>query len=241
MSFNMKNQSTSPSSSTPIPFVPWENGAQASPFQNMVERREYHRRLAGAVRTLLHRQNRAYHRRINQLQEQWNQQQQQQNMRLSQLAPTGFMENEEVIRLTVDLPGVSKDDIQIQVVTSSSQYELHITAKRSYMSIDSTSCLSTNTKSQRYCINHNVVDVQQINASLHNGVLTITAPKRRAINSNETSITDMDTSNDVALNKPNGNSGPMTTDSNEQAATESSDNERCNDMGKIIKIAVSEE
>lgn len=232
----MRNQSTP--SSTPIPFVPWENGPQFNPHDNMVE---YRRRLAGAVRTLLHRQNRAYHRRMSQLQERWNQQQQQQ-MKLSQLAPTGFMENQDLIRLTVDLPGVSIDDIQIQVVTSSLQYELRITAKRSYMSIDSTSCVSTNTKSQQYCINHNVVDITQMNAVLHNGVLTITAPKKKALFSNEKSITDMDTSKDNAMQTLDGNNitTSMTPGCNKEKVIESSGNKEGNGNNAIIYISISE-
>jgi HSP20 family molecular chaperone IbpA len=240
MNSNLNNQITS--SSTPIPFVPWEYGPQQNHQHSSAERREYNRRVAGAVRTLLHRQNRAYHRRIHQLQERWNQQHKEQ-MKLSQLAPTGFMENDEVMRLTVDLPGVSKDDIQIQIISSSVQYELHITAKRSYMSIDSTSCVSTNTKSQRYCINHNVVDVTKINATLHNGVLTIIAPKKKAISSTENSVTDMDTSKDNEMVKQNGGdiTSPMTTDNDKDTAADSSAGEEKNNVNEIINIAVSEE
>jgi glutaredoxin len=147
------------------------------------------------------------------------------------------------MRLTVDLPGVSKDDIQIQIISSSVQYELHITAKRSYMSIDSTSCVSTNTKSQRYCINHNVVDVTKINATLHNGVLTIIAPKKKAISSTENSVTDMDTSKDNEMVKQNGGdiTSPMTTDNDKDTAADSSAGEEKNNVNEIINIAVSEE
>ena len=241
MNSGMRNQGTP--SSTTIPFVPWENNGPSpqSHQHNLIEHREYRRRLAGAVRTLLQRQNRAYHRRINQLQERWNQQQQEQ-MKLSKLAPTGFMENDYVVRLTVDLPGVSKDDIQVQVVTSPLPYELRITAKRSFMSIDSTACVSTNTKSQRYCINHNVVDVTQINAALHNGVLTITAPKKKALNSNGNSITDMYTSKDQAMQEADGNNvtTPMTSGSNQDQTMESSTNGEGNGTNTAIHVAVSE-
>ena len=232
MNSDMRSQSNP--SSTPIPFVPWENGSQQNHHYNLIEQREYRRRLAGAVRTLLHRQNRAYHRRIHQLQERWNQQQQQQEQfKMSHLAPTGFMENEDVMRLTVDVPGVSKDDIQVQVVTSPSQHELRITAKRSYMSIDSTSCVSTNTKSQRYCINHNVIDVAQINATLHNGVLTVTAPKKKAIHSSENKIHDMGTSKDNSMHELNLN---YVANGKESLA-----NEERKDTNEVINISVSEE
>ena len=230
MNSDMRSQSNP--SSTPIPFVPWENGSQQNHHCNLIEQREYRRRLAGAVRTLLHRQNRVYHRRIHQLQERWNQQQQQQ-FKVSPLGPTGFMENEDVMRLTVDVPGVSKDDIQVQVVTSPSQHELRITAKRSYMSIDSTSCVSTNTKAQRYCINHNVIDVTQINATLHNGVLTVTAPKKKAIHSSENKIHDMGTSKDNSMHELNLN---YVANGKESLAKE----ER-KDTNEVINISVSEE
>jgi HSP20 family molecular chaperone IbpA len=234
----MRNQSTP--SSTTIPFVPWENGTNQNQQYHVFEHREYRRRLAGAVRTLLHRQNRAYHRRINQLQEQWHQQQQQQ-MKIHQSAPSGFMENEDVIRLTVDLPGINKDDIQIQVIPSPLQYELRITGKRSYMSIDSTSCVSTNTKSQRYCINHNVVDVSQINATLHNGVLTVTAPKKKAILTAE-NTSDMDTGKDHSTPQIDmNNDAPAMAESNNDVAVKPPPNEEVERMNAIINIAVSEE
>jgi Hsp20/alpha crystallin family len=136
---------------------------------------------------------------------------------------------------------VSKDDIQVQVVTSPLQYELRITAKRSYMSIDSTSCVSTNMKSQRYCINHNVVDVTQINATLHNGVLTIIAPKKKVLNTNESSITDMDASKDNSTQEMLHVTRPMTAEYNKEKERDSSANGEGHDMNAIIHIAVSEE
>lgn len=242
MNSEMRNQNTP--TSTTIPFVPWENGSNQNQQYRVIEHREYRRRLAGAVRTLLQRQNRAYHRRINQLQEQWHQQKQQQqqqmNMNMNQSAPSGFMENEDVIRLTVDLPGVNKDDIQIQLITSPSPYELRITAKRSYMSIDSTSCVSTNTKSQRYCINQNVIDVSQINATLHHGVLTVTAPKKKVNFVAENFPSDMDACNDHSAQDMN-NDAPSMAGSNNSVAVKPPPNDEGERMIEIINIAVSEE
>lgn len=233
MNSEMRNQNGQ--SSTPIPFVPWENGSLHHQQYHGIEQRDYRRRLAGAVRTLLNRQTRAYHRRINQLQEQWHhqQQQQQQQMRMYQSAPTECVENEDVIRLTVDLPGVSRDEIQIQLVPLPLQYELRITAKRSYMSIDRTSCVSTHTKSQRYGINPNVVDVTQINATLRNGVLTITAPKKKAVNPTENSLNGTNASKD--------NSKPNVDDRNNDNTMDSPVHDEVKPMNAVIIISISEE
>lgn len=236
MNSEMRNQNTP--SSTTIPFVPWENGSNQNPQYHRIEHREYRRRLAGAVRTLLYRQNRAYQRRIYQLHEQWHQQQ----TRLPQSAPADFMENEDVIRLTVDLPGVNKDDIQVQVVALSLQYELRITAKRSYMSIDSTSCVSTNTKAQRYCVNHNVVDVTQINATLHNGVLTVTAPKKKSKRAVENGTNGMDMAKDHSIHKMDTNNDTsLVAGSNNDTTVESCLNDEETQSNEIINVAVSEE
>jgi HSP20 family molecular chaperone IbpA len=144
--------------------------------------RDHRRRLVVAVRTLLYRQHLAYHRRMVQLQEQYNQQ----IRKYSQLASvtataaaSELMENDSNLRLTLDLPGINKQDIQIQIDTSSN--ELQIKAKRLYMSMDGATCVGNNMKCRRYSINTDVVDVSQMHATLHNGVLTITAPKKSKI------------------------------------------------------------
>jgi HSP20 family molecular chaperone IbpA len=164
----------------------WENGQDQSQHHEgrrqtiSVSRmdRDHRRRLAVAVRTLLYRQHRAYHRRMVQLQDQCNQQIQKYSQSVS-VAASELMENDTNLRLTLDLPGINKEDINVQIDTSAN--ELQIKAKRSYMSIDGATCVSTNMKCRRYSINVDVVDVFQIHATLQYGVLTITAHKKNKI------------------------------------------------------------
>jgi HSP20 family molecular chaperone IbpA len=156
---------------TPIPYGPSENGRRQLQQQpRFAADRDYRRRVSGAVRTLLMRQGRAYGRCIRQLQEQCHQ------LQMKMYQPNDLTENDSMIRLTLDVPGVSKDDIQVQVLTT--LHELRVTSKRLYMSIDGKSCVGSSTKCRRYYMNNDVVDVSQISATLGSGTLTITAPKK---------------------------------------------------------------
>lgn len=151
-------------------------------LQDKRNQRENRRKLAGKLRSMLLRQK----HRIMELQEEcYRQKQIYRQPTLSEI-----MENEYMTRLTVDLPGSKKQDINVQVDLP--QQQLLVTAKRSYVSIDGRSCVATRTKCRRYSFKNDVIDVTQIRASLHCGVLTITMPKK----SNRIIATQVDATNE---------------------------------------------
>jgi HSP20 family molecular chaperone IbpA len=169
--------------------IPWENQPQHYPMMIPIVQR---RQLALAIRMLLLRQKRAYHRRFELLQEQYNQRLQQQPM-------SELTENENLLRLTIDVPGVNIQDIQVQVEKSS--HVLSVSANRLCMSIDGTSCVRTQMICRRYSINYIVVDQSQIQAMLSNGVLTITAPKKKVTLTGTNSKTSPDSPESCGFNE----------------------------------------
>lgn len=100
-----------------------------------------------------------------------------------------LIEDNQQLRLTMDLPGVLPSDVQVQIDTSSRI--LSISAKRLFMSLDDVTCRRTQVLCQQYRVHSNVV--LPIKATLQNGVLTITAPKALA-SSEEAHESDIDDS-----------------------------------------------
>jgi HSP20 family molecular chaperone IbpA len=84
-------------------------------------------------------------------------------------------ENEDCIRLTVDLPGVPAKDLDVQVEKG----VLTITASRKTTSMDGNHVVKKQTIKRRYAINMDVVDDAKLAAHLQHGVLTVTAPKKK--------------------------------------------------------------
>jgi HSP20 family molecular chaperone IbpA len=139
---------------------PWEN----SPTHRRMIRNLQRQELVDRVRLLLLRQKRAYIRRLKLLQ----QQSQERQMKNSEL-----LENNQLLRLTMDLPGVRPSDVQVEIDTTSRI--LSISAKRSFMSLDGVTCRRTQVLCQQYRVHSNVS--LHFKATLQHGVLTITAPK----------------------------------------------------------------
>lgn len=114
------------------------------------------------MRQLVLQQRREHARQIQQLREQ------------SRQPVAELAENSQCIRLSVDLPGVLASDLEVLV----EEGVLSIKASRKIMSIDGTSCLKKQKISRRYAINTDVVDIQELEAHLAHGVLTVNAPKK---------------------------------------------------------------
>lgn len=105
------------------------------------------------------------------------QQQQQREQKTSsryQQTPADLEENDQCIRLTVDLPGVLIKDLHVAVQHG----VLSIKGVRKTWAMDGLHCNKKHKFSRRYAIDTDVVDVSQIEANLVHGVLTIKAPKK---------------------------------------------------------------
>jgi HSP20 family molecular chaperone IbpA len=85
-----------------------------------------------------------------------------------------IFENAEWIRLTVDLPGVTVQDMEVNVYRG----VLTIDGVRRTMSFDGTVCIKKQKTCRRYAIDADVVDVSRVTANLRFGVLTVKAPKK---------------------------------------------------------------
>jgi len=83
-------------------------------------------------------------------------------------------ENDQFIRLTVDLPGVFAKDLEVDV----NHGVLMIKGVRKTMSIDGTVCIKKHKFTRRYAIDTDVVDISRIQANLTQGILTVKAPKK---------------------------------------------------------------
>ena len=127
-----------------------------------IDRQQRMNRRLAAVRHLLQRQQLEYARQIQSLREEL------------QKPAAELAENADYIRLTVDLPGVLASDVHVKVEHGI----LGIVATRKHMSIDGTSCLKVIEISRGYAVNSAVVDVENLEAMLENGVLIIKAPKK---------------------------------------------------------------
>lgn len=139
---------------------PWENSPPNRPMVRNLHRQE----LVDRVRLLLLRQKRAYSRRLKALHQQ---------SRQCQMQTSELIENNQQLRLTIDVPGVDPSDIQVQIDTVTRT--LSISAKRIFKSLDEVTCRRTQVLCRQYRVHPNVI--LRIKASLQNGVLTITAPK----------------------------------------------------------------
>jgi hypothetical protein len=84
------------------------------------------------------------------------------------------LENENLMRLTVDLPGVLAKDLDVSVEHGI----LSISGSRKTFSIDGSVCVKKQKISRRYAIDTDVVDIEKVEANLACGVLTIEAPKK---------------------------------------------------------------
>lgn len=94
-------------------------------------------------------------------------------------------ENKETIVLVADLPGVSKENLSIQL----NERELSITGKR--RSQAEGEILSQGIRGddfRRVFTLHQELDAERIEAKLRHGVLTLTLPKAHAVKNREVSI-----------------------------------------------------
>eukprot|EP00980_Cylindrotheca_fusiformis_P001387 scaffold344_cov130-Cylindrotheca_fusiformis.AAC.18 len=88
--------------------------------------------------------------------------------------PRGFQvhQDEKAYFICVDVPGVKKEDMKMQLVNNNET--LHLSGCRKFKHGDDVE----ETKFERHFTIGSDVDVEKINADLSNGVLTITAPKK---------------------------------------------------------------
>jgi HSP20 family molecular chaperone IbpA len=133
------------------------------------------------------------------LQQRQQRQQQQLGVRGRAKAPTSLSaelsENHEWMRLTLDLPGVQFEDIDVNI----NHGVLTIEGSRRTMSVDGSVCVKKQKISRRYAIDTDVVDVHNATANLKFGVLTIKAPKKSNPNRVRLAVTE----NDEGLTGPN--------------------------------------
>eukprot|EP00980_Cylindrotheca_fusiformis_P001389 scaffold344_cov130-Cylindrotheca_fusiformis.AAC.20 len=88
--------------------------------------------------------------------------------------PRGFQvhQDEKAYFICVDVPGVKKEDMKMQLVNNNET--LHLSGCRKFKHGDDVE----ETKFERHFTIGSDVDVEKINADLSNGVLTIAAPKK---------------------------------------------------------------
>eukprot|EP00980_Cylindrotheca_fusiformis_P025206 scaffold13271_cov110-Cylindrotheca_fusiformis.AAC.9 len=89
--------------------------------------------------------------------------------------PHGFQvhEDEKSYSFSVDVPGVKAEDMKMELVDKNQA--LHLSGHRKFKNGDTVK----ETKFERRFTIDSDVDVEKINADLSNGVLTITAPKKK--------------------------------------------------------------
>lgn len=89
-------------------------------------------------------------------------------------APTELAENNECIRLTIDLPGVYKKDLKVHVERGN---VLTVQAVRRTFSASGQVCIKKQRIQRSFAIDMAVVNLARVSVTLDNGVLTIQAPK----------------------------------------------------------------
>jgi HSP20 family molecular chaperone IbpA len=89
-------------------------------------------------------------------------------------APTELAENNECIRLTVDLPGVYKKDLKVHVERGN---VLTVQAVRRTFSVSGQVCIKKQRIERSFAIDTAVVNLARVSVTLDNGVLIIQAPK----------------------------------------------------------------
>jgi len=86
-------------------------------------------------------------------------------------------ENRDRLRLTVDLPGVLPNDLELS--HDHAHGVLTVSYCRKHYSLDGLHVHKKQKVSRRYAVNTAVVDTERLTATLAHGVLTIEAPKKK--------------------------------------------------------------
>jgi HSP20 family molecular chaperone IbpA len=91
-------------------------------------------------------------------------------------APAELAENQECIRLTIDLPGVYQKDVKVHVQEHGNVLTVHA-VRRTFSVSDRQVCIKKQRIARSFAIDTTVVNLAQVSVTLENGVLTIQAPK----------------------------------------------------------------